>query len=254
MKLFKLLSLAVIAAFLTTSCKDDDEKIVYTPTDIENTGSYGLNGKVKSVAYSNFEAYWDYEDKKVVKGDESSKSTDYFNQNGLWCGEDYYTYYDGRFRLQYEDRYEYDNRYRVTLYTEKYYYLGTNSSNFYENKVVYGNNNATITYTTTHTEDGEVTDKESVVRVCDLLPNGNIDAANYITYEKIEIDGELRNLADQDTSGDRLISERSERVVLATDSQNNWTKSYVKYQEFNEDGESIYTNVKDYTERTIAYY
>ena len=261
MKLFKIFAFTAFAALTFTACSDDDTETVYVNTSIPTTKSDGLEGKVKSMTYTLFYSDWDYENEEITKRDPYYKRTNYYTEKGLLNGYDSYYQPDmdqPEFALYEESRFEYDNKYRITYLNEKKRGYGPDDLPLNaldvesEYRIVYNDNDkkAIVTYTSKY--KGEV--NWSSTRSHPLKADGTIDEEVFEEYKREEVSPQRAIQQKKQSGNTPLLDYKTERIILSSDQQKNWTASYIKSSYFGEEGEVTDSYGSDYQERTITYY
>ena len=252
MNKFKFISFAfaLLLGASFVACSDDDAP-AYEQVIVNQAASDGLRGKVKSVEATSFASDYDEDAGKAVKGDPYHKTVTFYDKKGMETGYEYYSIYgSNKFRISGKSEYVYDKRYRVTSYLEEDYdYSGDNatvtSMSSYKSEIVYDDSKKTATVSR---YEWDAESKKYVLAnegVYSLNPNGTIDEDVY-TATRFE---RVRNASDVVE-----YKQKSERIIEAEDAKKNWTKAYVKYTSFDEDGEVSYIYTRNYQERTILYY
>ena len=249
MNKFKFISFAF--AFLLgssfVSCSEDDDVPAYEQTKINDTAaSAGLYGNVKSVEtifYDNVS--YDSENDLILEKEPYSKRISKYDNKGVQIGLESYGVFYNRFRLNYEEEYQYDNRYREIFYLRENYAYGADTAitkSGAKRETSYDDSKKTATMSEYYWSND---DRKYVLlrtRIYSLNPNGTV---NHNIYTEFGL---------RAASAEEKIEYQRERVVLEEDDKGNWTKAYSKFTTFNENGEVDSSSTYGYQERTIVYY
>ena len=238
---------ALLLGAFFVSCSDDDDVPAYEYTKINDTAaSAGLYGNVKSVETISYDnVSYDSENNSIIEKEPYSKRISRYDEKGVQIGlESYGIFYD-RFRLNYEEEYQYDNRYREILYLRENYAYGEDTAitkSGSKRETIYDDSKKTATISEYYWSND---DRKYVLlrtRIHPLNPNGTVDSDVYTEFV-------LRA-----ASAEEKIEYEKERIVLEVDANKNWTKAYSKFTTFNENGEVGSSSMFGYQERTIVYY